>query len=269
MSPQRPCPLLVRLPGEIRTMILAYLLIPASRHPMIRPSRRVLFEPSFQQKAGLCLPILRTCRQLLHEGLPLLYGGSIIETDFSPAGVERFFSSIDQGVISMIRRLSLTVDYNMDEIEKSRDWFEWAKNWGLAGLLRDYASHLAGLQMLRLEFDDRLSATSHEYELYFKRLKLWDEYTGPETTEERLNELDEIAMHFIFDQTALRAYQDIRDVGLALADHVHKCLDHTGRYWIVFTTMPLRSSEEASAEVGTTSGLVWKSSTKTYKWHKC
>jgi hypothetical protein len=230
-------------------MILEHLLVPRSHH--------LLFEICVQGNAGLCLQILRTCRQLLHEGLPLLYGRSVIEVDFSPDKHERIFHNINPSCISMIRRLSLPADNDIDDIEESRDLVQGAKNLRLAALLQDYPSQLAGLQMLRLEFEQSDPPPWEEYDPYFEHLGLWEEFEQPETTEERRTELCNIALDFAFQWTVLRAYQTIYERGLKLAGHVYECVDHTeGSCWIVFTKAPLRSPKEASLEVGIEAGSV-------------
>ena len=104
---------LLGLPGEIRAMILQHLLTPRSRH--------LLFKIGFQRNAGLCLQVLRTCRQLLNEGLPLLYGESIILADFPLSKADRMFLGVNQYCVSMIRRLSLPADNDIDDIEEFRD----------------------------------------------------------------------------------------------------------------------------------------------------
>jgi hypothetical protein len=248
MSLQGRCTLL-GLPGEIRAMILRHLLIPNSRH--------LLFKIGFQRNAGLCVQILRTCRQLHNEGLPLLYGGSVVEADFSPAKHDRIFHSINHSSISMIRKLSLPADNDIDDIEESRDLVQGAKNLRLAALFQDYPSQLAGLQMLRLEFEQSYPPPWDEYDPYFEHLKLWDEFEEPETTEERRNELCNLAMDFAFHWTVLRAHQAIYGRRLKLADHVYECVDGTeGSCWIVFTKVPLRFPKEAPLEVGIDTGSV-------------
>jgi hypothetical protein len=230
-------------------MILQCLLIPNSRH--------LLFKIGFQRNAGLCLQILRTCRQLLNEGLPLLYGASVIEADFSPAKHDPIFHSINQSSISMIRKLSLPADNDIDDIEESRDLVRGAKNLRLAALLRNYPSQLAGLQMLRLEFEQSYPPPWDEYDPYFEHLKLWDEFEQPETTEERRDELCNIALDCAFHWTVLRAYQTMHERRSKLTDHVYECVDWTeGSCWVVFTKMPLRCPTEASFEVGIDTGSV-------------
>lgn len=230
-------------------MILQYLLIPGSRH--------LLFNIGFQRNAGLCLQVLRTCRQLHDEGLPLLYGGSIIEADFSPARRDRLFSSINQSSISMIRKLSLPADNDIDEIEDSRDLVGGAKNIRLAVLLHDYASQLAGLQMLRLEFEQSYPPPWDEHDPYFEHLKLWDEFERPETTEERRIELCDIALDFAFHWTVLRAHQAICERKSKLSDYVYECVDGAeGSCWVVFSKVPLRCPKEASLVAGIDTGSV-------------
>jgi hypothetical protein len=251
---------LLGLPGEIRAMILHHLLVPKSRH--------LLFKIGFQRHSGLCLEVLRACRQLLNEGLPLLYGRSVIEADFSPAKHERIFHSINQSCITMIRRLSLPADNDIDDIEESRDLVQGAKNLRLATLLQDYPSQLAGLQMLRLEFEQSYPPPWDEYDPYFEHLKIWDEFDKPETTEERRTELCNIALDFAFQWTVLRAHQTICERKLKIAGHVYECVDRIeGSCWIVFTKGPLRSPEDASLEVGIESGSVSSFNT-TQPWHK-
>lgn len=230
-------------------MILQHLLIPESRH--------LLFKIGYQRNAGLCLQILRTCRQLLNEGLPLLYGGSIIEADFSPAKNDSIFHSINHSSISLIHRLSLPADNDIDDIEESRDLVQGAKNLRLAALLQDYSSQLAGLQMLRLEFEQSYPPPWDEYDPYFEHLRLWDEFEQLETTEDRRNELCNIALDFAFHWTVLRAHQAISERKSNLADYVYECIDHTeGSCWIVFTKMPLRCAKDISFEVGIDAGSV-------------
>jgi hypothetical protein len=241
-------------------MILHHLLVPKSRH--------LLFKIGFQRHSGLCLEVLRACRQLLNEGLPLLYGRSVIEADFSPAKHERIFHSINQSCITMIRRLSLPADNDIDDIEESRDLVQGAKNLRLATLLQDYPSQLAGLQMLRLEFEQSYPPPWDEYDPYFEHLKIWDEFDKPETTEERRTELCNIALDFAFQWTVLRAHQTICERRLKIAGHVYECVDRIeGSCWIVFTKGPLRSPEDASLEVGIESGSVSSFNT-TQPWHK-
>jgi hypothetical protein len=240
---------LLSLPGEIRAMILQHLLTPQSRH--------LLFKIGFQRNAGLCLQVLRTCRQLLKEGLPLLYGQSIIEADFPPSKHDRMFHCINQSCVSMIRRLSLPADNDIDDIEEFRDLVQGAKNVKLAELLQDYSSQLAGLQMLRLEFEQSYPPPWDEYDPYFERLRLWDEFDQPETTEERRTELCNIALDFAFEWTVFRAYQAMCERKSKLAGHVYECVDHVeGTCWIVFMKAPLLSPSAASLEVGIESGSV-------------
>jgi hypothetical protein len=242
MSPQSRCALL-GLPGEIRAMVLQQLLIPESRH--------LRFNTSFQWNENLCLQILRTCRQLLNEGLPLLYGGSVIEANLSPANHDRIFHSINQSCISMIRRLSLPADNYIYELEESRDLVQGAKNLRLAALLQNYSSQLAGLQMLRLEFEEIYISPWPQCNLYFEHLKLWDEFEQPETKGERIFELRNMVQDFGFHWTVLRAQQSVCETRSNLAGHVYECLDHMEEIcWIVFTKAPLRSANEASLEVG-------------------
>ena len=230
-------------------MILQHLLVPKSRH--------LLFKIGFQSNAGLCLQVLRTCRQLLNEGLPLLCGNSIIEADFPPGKYDRIFDCLNQSCIGMIRKLSLPADNDIDDIEECRDLVPGAKNLRLAALFQDYPSLLAGLQMLRLEFEQSYLPSSHEYDPYLEHLKLWDEFEQPETTKETRNELCTIALDFAFKWTVLRAQQAICEKGTKLSSHVYECVDRTeGGSWIVFTKMPLRSPKEASLEVGIESGSV-------------
>jgi hypothetical protein len=230
-------------------MVLQQLLTPKTRH--------LLFKIGFQKNANLCLQILRTCRQLLNEGLPLLYGGSVIEADFSPAKHDRIFQSINPFCISMIRKLSLPADNDIDDIEESRDLVQGAKNLKLAALLQDYPSQLAGLHMLRLEFEQSYPPPWDEYDPYFEHLKLWDEFEQSKTTEERRTELCNIALDFAFHWTVLRAHQSVCETRSKLAGHVYECVDRPeGSCWIVFTKTPLRSASEASLEVGIESGSV-------------
>ena len=248
MSLQGRC-VLLSLPGEIRAMILQHLLIPKSHH--------LLFKIGFQRNAGLCLQVLRTCRQLLNEGLPLLYGQSIIEADIPPGKQDHMFHCINQSCVSMIRRLSLPADNDIDDIDEFRDLVQGAKNIGLAALLQDYSSQLAGLQMLRLEFEQSYPPPWDEYDPYFEHLRLWDEYEQPETTEERRTELCNIALNFAFKWTVLRAHQAICERRPKLAGHVYECVDRVeGTYWIAFTKAPLHSPAAASLEVGIESGSV-------------
>ena len=240
---------LLGLPEEIRAMILQRLLIPNSRH--------LLYKIGFQRNAGLCLQILRTCRQLLNEGLPLLYGGSVIEADFSPAKHDRIFRSINQSSISMIRRLSLPADNDIDDLEESRDLVQGAKNLRLTALWQDYPSKLAGLRMLRLEFEQSYPPPWDEFDLYFEHLNLWDEFEKPETTEERRNELCNVAQDFAFHWTVLRAHQAVYEGQPKLAGHVYEIIDCTaGSCWIVFTRVPLWCAQEVSLEVGIDTGSV-------------
>ena len=230
-------------------MILQHLLTPQSRH--------LLFKIGFQGNAGLCLQVLRTCRQLLNEGLPLLYGQSIIEADFPPSKHDRMFHCVNQSCVSMIRRLSLPADNDIDDIEEFRDLVQGAKNVKLAELLQDYSSQLTGLQMLRLEFEQSYPPPWDQYDPYFERLGLWDEFEEPRTTEERRTELCNIALDFAFEWTVLRAYQAICERRSKLAGHVYECVDHVeGTCWIAFTKAPLRSPSAASLEVGIESGSV-------------
>ena len=230
-------------------MILYHLLVPESRH--------MLFKIGRQRNAGLSLQILCTCRQILNEGLPLLYGKSIIEADFPTGRYDRMFRCINQSCIHMIRKLSLPADNDIDVIEEDRDLVKGAKNLRLAALFQDYSTKLDELQMLRLEFEQNYPPPWDDYDPYFEYLKLWDEFEQPETTEERRNELCDIAMDFAFKWAVLRSYQTIIEERPKLASNVYECVDRSeNSNWIVFTKMPLRSPEETSLEVGFKSGSV-------------
>ena len=242
-----PGPLL-GLPAEIRAMILHHLLVPISHH--------MLFSIGRQIDACLCLQILCTCRQLLKEGLPLLYGQSVIEADFPGNNCAPMFGCIDQSCIRMMRKLSLPADNDIDDIEEDRDLVQGAQNINLAALFQDHSTKLNGLQMLRLEFETS-DPPPDEDDPYFRHLKLWDEFERPKTTEDRRNELCNLALDFAFRWTVLRAFQAVSQNIPQLGSHVYEFVDRSGEsHWIVFTKCPLVSSEEASFEVGIDRGSV-------------
>ncbi len=237
------------IPAEIRALILEHLLIPPSNH--------LLFNIGRQQNANLGLQILLTCRQLLHEGLPLLYGKSIIEADFPIGRKDCLFQNIKPSSISLIRRLSLPADNDIDDIEELRDLVKGAKNLRLAALLRDYSTELAALQMLRLEFDQDFPPAWNEFDPYFEALRLWDEFERPDATEQTRADLCNIAMHFAFLWTVLRACKTVEECRPELRRNVYECIDgEEGTSWIVFTRLPLRVAVEIAGVTGVGTGLV-------------
>lgn len=252
---------LLNLPLEVRTLILANLLVPRSRHLLFEstrafcPSTDLPLKSVCQEATGLSLEVLRVCHQLLGEGLSLLYGKNIIETDFPFSLNERVFETIGQSSISLIRRLSLPADNDIDGIEINRDLVKGAKNLRLAMLLQVYSSELKNLQMMRLEFDQGFSGNSNDYDPYFEVLELWDEYEDANEEEKKI--LEDKVMKFAFLWTVLRACKTMQEHRPELAGHVYECVDGTeGTIWIVFRKKPLYAESDTAEEVGVEFGRV-------------
>lgn len=103
---------LLTLPLEIRLQIYADLLLPSShaaplviQHLFVRAN----FQSAFRNKTPPALPcqILRTCRQVLTEGSPVLYGGPHFDCASCIAGVEKLSYAIGARNFGHIRRLTI------------------------------------------------------------------------------------------------------------------------------------------------------------------
>jgi len=71
------CPLFTKLPMEVRNMIYGYLLVTpeiiSHAHELVGGVQTVLAE-NHHPIPGLDAAILRTCRSIYEEALPILYG---------------------------------------------------------------------------------------------------------------------------------------------------------------------------------------------------
>ena len=243
----QPCPFL-KIPPEIRVLILHYLLLSRSCH--------LSLDSKGQENTGLNVQVLRTCRQVLREGLPVLYGKNVLEANFPIDKRESIFKHITSHGIQWIRRLSLPADNDIDDIEETRDLAKGAINSRLAGFFRDHRKGLANMQMLRLKFEADFPPEPNEFDPYFEALALWAEYEDDKVSDVRRRELCSQAREFAFKWTVLRAFEAVRRELAELVD-AYECWQpgETGS-WVVFAKDDLKSAREIRQETGFKLGMV-------------
>lgn len=111
---QKRCPLLYAIPPEIRCMIYSHLLVSADpinseqANKLIGDKRSVLLS-DHNPISGISATLLRTCRKVYNEALPILYGRNVFI--FSrPKAIDNFR---DSGIDGFTRGRHIFVNHNL------------------------------------------------------------------------------------------------------------------------------------------------------------
>jgi hypothetical protein len=103
------------LPSEIRILVYKILLADPSivvQYLFVRNH----FRSAFRSKTppGLSAQILRTCKQIDHEGAPILYGVPEFDCSNCILGVEKLLAQIGNRYFNLIKRIALDAEYLHD-----------------------------------------------------------------------------------------------------------------------------------------------------------